>query len=44
MSDDPGKSRQKLVETKQKWAREGRLLTGKTADPAQRLPPGQREV
>lgn len=40
-----GKVRQKLVETKQKWAGEGRLLTGGQADPAaQRLPPGQREV
>jgi DMSO/TMAO reductase YedYZ molybdopterin-dependent catalytic subunit len=37
--------KQKLVETKQKWAGEGRLLTGTSADPgAQRLPPGQREV
>ncbi len=48
MPDDdtvPGKVKQKLVETKQKWAAEGRLLTGTTADPAQqRLPPGQREV
>ena len=43
--DIAGKARQKLVETKQKWAAEGRLLTGHTADPAeQRLPPGQREV
>jgi DMSO/TMAO reductase YedYZ molybdopterin-dependent catalytic subunit len=40
-----GKVRQKLVETKQKWAGEGRLLTGRPADPrAERLPPGQREV
>ncbi len=40
-----GKVRQKLVETKQKWAGEGRLLTGETADPkTRRLPPGQREV
>ena len=48
MADDgtvPGKVRQKLVETKQKWAGEGRLLTGRSADPAaERLPPGQREV
>lgn len=37
--------RQKLIDTKQKWAGEGRLLTGTSADPsAQRLPPGQREV
>jgi DMSO/TMAO reductase YedYZ molybdopterin-dependent catalytic subunit len=40
-----GRIRQKLVETKQDWAREGRLLTGQTADPARdRLPPGQRLV
>jgi DMSO/TMAO reductase YedYZ molybdopterin-dependent catalytic subunit len=48
MADDGtvlGKVKQKLVETKQKWAGEGRLLTGRTADPAaERLPPGQREV
>jgi len=44
MADDDGIAgpvKQKLVETKQKWAAEGRLLTGKTADPAaERLPPG----
>jgi len=35
----------KLVEAKRAWARDGRLLTGTTADPAQvRLPPGQRLV
>lgn len=35
----------KLVATKQAWARAGRLLTGTTADPAtDRLPPGQRLV
>jgi DMSO/TMAO reductase YedYZ molybdopterin-dependent catalytic subunit len=40
-----GKVKAKLVETKQKWAREGRLLTGANARPEQqRLPPGQREV
>ncbi len=40
-----GRIREKLVETKQEWAREGRLLTGQTADPARdRLPPGQRLV
>ena len=48
MPDDnsvSGKIKQKLVETKQKWAAEGRLLTGKIANPnTQRLPPGQREV
>ena len=32
----------KLTRTKQRWAREGRFLTGKTARPEeQRLPPGQ---
>ena len=32
----------KLTQSKQRWAREGRFLTGKTARPdAQRLPPGQ---
>lgn len=37
--------RPKLVDTKRRWARDGRLLTGTTADPAQeRLPPGQRRV
>lgn len=40
-----GKVRDKLIEAKQGWAREGRLLTGTHADPAQeRLPPGQRLV
>lgn len=34
----------KLVESKQKWAEEGRLLTGAARPPKQRLPPGQREV
>ncbi|UAJ09469.1 sulfite oxidase-like oxidoreductase [Polymorphobacter megasporae] len=47
MADDditaePG-FRDKLVASKQAWARAGRLLTGKDADPAtDRLPPGQR--
>ncbi len=48
MSDDierTGEVREKLIARKQDWAREGRLLTGETADPAQqRLPPGQRLV
>jgi DMSO/TMAO reductase YedYZ molybdopterin-dependent catalytic subunit len=40
-----GQVRQKLVERKQDWAREGRLLTGTTGDPERdRLPPGQRLV
>ncbi len=38
-------SRDKLIATKQQWARDGRLLTGTHADPARdRLPPGQRLV
>jgi DMSO/TMAO reductase YedYZ molybdopterin-dependent catalytic subunit len=40
-----GQIRDKLVAKKQQWARDGRLLTGTTADPAHdRLPPGQRLV
>ncbi len=40
-----GRIRDKLIETKQGWARDGRLLTGTTADPARdRLPPGQTLV
>ncbi len=46
-----GRVKQKLIETKQKWAGEGRLLTGTPADQSRaardqgaRLPPGQREV
>jgi len=34
----------KLVDAKQKWAEEGRLMTGAAAPRADRLPPGQREV
>jgi DMSO/TMAO reductase YedYZ molybdopterin-dependent catalytic subunit len=34
----------KLIGTKQAWAKAGRLLTGKTAAHDQRLPPGQRLV
>ncbi|MBT4740328.1 MAG: sulfite oxidase-like oxidoreductase [Rhodospirillaceae bacterium] len=35
----------KLIGTKEQWAREGRGLTGQTADPKRaRLPPGQRLV
>jgi DMSO/TMAO reductase YedYZ molybdopterin-dependent catalytic subunit len=49
MTDDDipmdGAINEKLIGTKQGWARDGRLLTGTTADPAQdRLPPGQRLV
>ena len=40
-----GKVRDKLIERKQEWARDGRLLTNTTADPNKdRLPPGQRPV
>jgi len=40
-----GKMMAKLVESKMKWAREGRLLTGEAPAPDKpRLPPGQREV
>ena len=40
-----GAIRQKLVDTKQAWARDGRLLTGTHADPTRdRLPPGQTLV
>lgn len=40
----PG-AREKLIARKQDWARDGRLLTGTTADPGRvRLPPGQRRV
>jgi DMSO/TMAO reductase YedYZ molybdopterin-dependent catalytic subunit len=49
MSDDKdgliGRARRKLVESKRRWAREGRLLTGRSARPeAERLPPGQHRV
>jgi DMSO/TMAO reductase YedYZ molybdopterin-dependent catalytic subunit len=49
MADDDtepaGDLNDKLIATKQKWAREGRLLTGTTAEPERdRLPPGQRLV
>lgn len=37
--------RQKLVDTKERWAREGRGLTGEAGDPERdRLPPGQHLV
>ena len=39
-NDPPSDS--KLTRTKQRWSREGKFLTGKTARPSeQRLPPGQ---
>src|SRR6201992_1959351 len=37
-------ARPKLVEAKERWAREGRLLTGHHAAPQERLPPGQHLV
>lgn len=41
----PAGARDKLIRRKREWAEEGRLLTGRNADPApDRLPPGQREV
>jgi len=46
MADDGitliGKLKEKLVATKQQWAKDGRLLTGRPN--AERLPPGQRLV
>jgi DMSO/TMAO reductase YedYZ molybdopterin-dependent catalytic subunit len=43
MPDDPAPKAARLLEAKRAWARDGRLLTGTTADPATaRLPPGQR--
>jgi DMSO/TMAO reductase YedYZ molybdopterin-dependent catalytic subunit len=43
MTDEPDQPpANKLTRSKQRWAREGRFLTGKTARPdEQRLPPGQ---
>lgn len=39
-----GRMKEKLIETKQNWARDGRLITGRTAEYEERLPPGQRLV
>ena len=40
-----GQIRDKLIRSKEKWAEEGRLLTGMPdAEHCHRLPPGQREV
>ena len=50
MSDDSislvGKLKEKLIQRKQEWARDGRLLTGRQtmADRTERLPAGQRLV
>jgi DMSO/TMAO reductase YedYZ molybdopterin-dependent catalytic subunit len=43
MSDEPSGVKQKLIRTKEKWAEEGRALTGTVGDPNRdRRPPGQR--
>jgi len=46
MADEPeltGKIKDKLIRTKEQWAKDGRGLTGLTSRPEQdRLPPGQR--
>lgn len=40
-----GKIKDKLIQSKEKWAQEGRLLTGHADDAHRnRLPPGQKEV
>jgi DMSO/TMAO reductase YedYZ molybdopterin-dependent catalytic subunit len=47
MTDDPegGAINAKLIAAKEKWARERRLITGRTDEAhANRLPPGQRKV
>ena len=47
MSEDKGKSaiKDKLIASKQKWARDARLITGMPdAAHANRLPPGQKQV
>jgi DMSO/TMAO reductase YedYZ molybdopterin-dependent catalytic subunit len=42
MDEDKTPSESKLTQTKQRWAREGRFLTGRHARPdTERLPPGQ---
>lgn len=42
--DRLGEIRSKLVASKERWARDGRLLTGAAASRAERLPPGQHLV
>jgi DMSO/TMAO reductase YedYZ molybdopterin-dependent catalytic subunit len=43
--NDEGRIKDKLIRSKQEWAREGRLLTGMPDERrANRLPPGQKEV
>jgi DMSO/TMAO reductase YedYZ molybdopterin-dependent catalytic subunit len=42
---DEGRIKEKLIASKEKWARDGRLITGNPdVAHANRLPPGQREV
>jgi len=42
---DEGRIKEKLIASKKKWARDGRLITGNPdVAHANRLPPGQREV
>jgi DMSO/TMAO reductase YedYZ molybdopterin-dependent catalytic subunit len=39
------RAKRKLVDSKERWARDGRLLTGRAAQrESERLPPGQRQV
>jgi DMSO/TMAO reductase YedYZ molybdopterin-dependent catalytic subunit len=41
----PAGAKEKLIQSKERWACEGRLLTGRSARPEEeRLPPGQRRV
>jgi DMSO/TMAO reductase YedYZ molybdopterin-dependent catalytic subunit len=43
--NDEGRIKDKLIRSKQEWAREGRLLTGMPDEQrTNRLPPGQKEV
>jgi DMSO/TMAO reductase YedYZ molybdopterin-dependent catalytic subunit len=45
MTDETDPPPSKLTRTKERWAQEGRFLTGRTARPeAERLPPGQHLV
>jgi DMSO/TMAO reductase YedYZ molybdopterin-dependent catalytic subunit len=45
LSDDGKPETTKLTRTKQKWAREGKFITGRDANPGtERLPPGQHLV
>lgn len=44
-ADTPEGANEKLIRTKQRWAADGRLITGTVGDPQfDRLPPGQRLV